>query len=108
SMSKNKIKMTNNDINPVHELIKQEYLCKSLYLDVSSTYIYNTYKRWFQENFGIKKRPPIMQEFTHAMGGLGLKPKAKRVGERSKNKRVQWYSASYNDLYTTFREKNMI
>ena len=42
------------------------------------------------------------------MGRLGLKPKAKRVGERSKNKRVQWYSASYNDLYTTFREKNMI
>ena len=107
-MSKTKLMMISRDINPVHEFIKQKYICESSGIDVSSTYLYNAYKNWSQENFGIKKRPLIIQEFTRTLGELGLKPKAKRMGERSKNKRIQWYSVSYNDLYATFRKKNMI
>lgn len=42
------------------------------------------------------------------MVGLGVKPKSKRVGDQKANKKMQWYSASYNDLYTIFQKKNMI
>ncbi|CAH1768873.1 8344_t:CDS:2 [Entrophospora sp. SA101] len=107
-MSKTKLMMTSRDINPIHEFIKQEYLCKSLDLDLASTYLYNTYKNWFREMFGIKKRPPIVQEFTRAIGELGIKTKSKRVGDQKTNKKMQWYSASYNDIYTIFQKKNMI
>jgi Family of unknown function (DUF5906) len=107
-MSKTKLMMISRDINPVHEFRKQKYICEPSDINVSSTGLYNAYKYWSQENFGIKKRPLIIQEFTRTLGELGLKPKAKRMGERSKNKRIQWYSTSYNDLYTIFRKKNMI
>ena len=49
-----------------------------------------------------------MQEFTRTLGGLGLKSKRRRVGDRKADKKMQWYSASYKDLYTVFRKKNMI
>ncbi|RIA80448.1 hypothetical protein C1645_838671 [Glomus cerebriforme] len=39
---------------------------------------------------------------------LGLKAKRKRVGDRKADKKMQWYSATYNDLYIAFMKKNMI
>ena len=43
-----------------------------------------------------------MQEFTRTLGGLGLKSKRKRVGDRKADKKIQWYLTSYKDLYTVF------
>lgn len=42
------------------------------------------------------------------MAELGLKPKAKRVGDRKSDKKLRWYSGSYNELYTVFQKKNLI
>jgi hypothetical protein len=54
------------------------------------------------------KKPPTIQEFTRALKGIGLEAKRKRVGEWQNDKKVQWYSASFKDLYATFLKKNMI
>ena len=54
------------------------------------------------------KKPPTVQEFTRTLGGLGLIAKRKRVGDRKNDKKMQWYSASYKDLYTVFLKRNMI
>ncbi|GBB84948.1 hypothetical protein RclHR1_11520006 [Rhizophagus clarus] len=53
-------------------------------------------------------KAPTVQEFTHALGELGIKAKQKRVGDRKANKKLQWYSVTYADLYTIFMKKNMI
>jgi hypothetical protein len=36
-----------------------------------------------------------------------LKAKRKRIGDRKADKKMQWYSSSYKDLYTIFQKKNM-
>jgi hypothetical protein len=107
-MTKTKLMMIKRDVNSVHEFIKQEYLRKFEDIDESSSNLYTRYKNWFLHNFGNKKKPSIIQEFTHAMAELGLKPKSKRVGDRSQNKKAQWYLVSYNELYAVFRKKNLI
>ncbi|CAG8646923.1 10618_t:CDS:2, partial [Paraglomus occultum] len=108
-MTKTKLMMVTRDFNAVHEFIKHKYICESSGLDVASSYLYNTFKRWFIEQSHIQgKKPPTIQEFSRALGELGLKSKPKRIGDRKNNKRVQWYEASYESLYTAFRKKNMI
>ena len=42
------------------------------------------------------------------MASIGLQAKQKRIRDRKAGKRLQWYSASYQDLYTTFIKKNII
>ncbi len=88
-MSKTKLMMISRDVNLIHEFIKQKYLHNSLNIDESSSNLYIYYRDWFQYNFSTRKKPFIVQEFTHAMAELGIKPKPKRVGDRSKNKRLQ-------------------
>ncbi|RIA80958.1 hypothetical protein C1645_837789, partial [Glomus cerebriforme] len=66
------------------------------------------FKNWYQEHVDPRKKPPTVQEFTRSLESLGLKAKRKRVGDRKADKKMQWYSATYNDLYTAFMKKNMI
>jgi hypothetical protein len=108
-MTKTKLMMTSRAFNPVHEFIKGEYLRDSnSVLSESSSRLYHIFKEWFGTNIDPKKKPPIIQEFSRAMGELGLKPKCKRVGDRKSNKKMQWYEASYGDLYAIFQKKHMI
>ena len=107
-MTNTKLMMINRDNNIVHEFVKQEYVCQNRDIEEFSSYLYNKFKSWLQDSHGSTKKPSTIQEFTRSLGSLGLKPKQKRVGERKDGKRLQWYSASYNDLYTIFRNKNMI
>ena len=108
SMTKTKLMMINRDNNKIHEFIKERYVCSSRDLEESSSCLYNTFKSWHQDNYGSTKKPPTVQEFTRLLGSLGLKAKCKRVGDRKDNKKMQWYSTSYKDLYTVFQKKNMI
>ncbi len=108
-MTKTKLMMINRDNNVVHEFVKQAYVCESRDIEISSSNLYTSFKRWQSEQLIINnKKPPTVQEFTHALRGLGLEAKQKRVGDRKVGKRVQWYSASYRDLYTTFIKRNLI
>src|ERR1041385_2301951 len=107
-MTNTKLMMINRDNNIVHEFVKQEYVCQNRDIEESSSYLYNRFKSWLQDSYGSAKKPPTVQEFTRTLGGLGLKSKRKRVGDRKADKKMEWYSASYKDLYTIFRKKNMI
>ena len=105
-MTKTKLMMINRDCNPLHQYIKEQFISKSLGISDSSSSFYNIFKTWYAEI--VKKKPPTIQEFSHAMKQLGLTPKSKRIGERSANKKQQWYEVSYSQLYTIFLKKNMI
>ena len=105
-MTKTKLMMINRDCNPLHQYIKERYIIKSFGINESSSHIYSTFKDWYIES--TKKKPLTIQEFSRTMKELGLVPKSKRIGERSANKKMQWYEVSYNQLYTTFVKKNMI
>src|ERR1044072_4087276 len=108
-MTKTKLMMINRDSNIVHEFIKQEFVCNSMNIDTSSSLLYSQFKEWyFMQPISNSKKPSTVQEFTRTLGGLGLIAKRKRVGDRKNNKKMQWYSASYKDLYTVFLKRNMI
>ncbi|RIA80242.1 hypothetical protein C1645_745386 [Glomus cerebriforme] len=107
-MTETKLMMVNRDNNKVHEFIKEKFVRQHEELDMSSSSLYNEFKNWFQEYVNPRKKPLTVQEFTRSLGSLGLKAKCKRVGDRTANKKMQWYSATYNVLYTTFMKKNMI
>jgi hypothetical protein len=108
-MTKTKLMMINRDNNTVHEFIKYEYVCRSRDMEIASSHLYSSFKTWHSEqSLNNHKKPPTVQEFTRALKGLGLEAKQKRIGDRKAGKRLQWYSASYQDLYTTFIKKNMI
>jgi hypothetical protein len=108
-MTKTKLMMINRDNNIVHEFIKHDYVCRSRDMDIASSYLYNSFKTWHSEqSLSNHKKPPTVQEFTRSLASIGLQAKQKRVGDRKVGKRLQWYSASYQDLYTTFIKKNMI
>ena len=94
--------MINRDNNIVHEFVKQEYVCQNRDIEESSLYLYNRFKSWLQDSYGLAKKPSTVQEFTRTLGGLGLKSKRRRVGDWKADKKMQWYSASYKDLYTVF------
>src|SRR2546430_4949786 len=83
-MTKTKLMMINRDNNVVHEFVKQEYhVCESRDIEISSSNLYTSFKRWQSEQPIINnKKPPSVQEFTHALRGLGLEAKQKRVGDR--------------------------
>ena len=107
-MTKTKLMMINRDNNAVHEFIKEKYVCKNQGLEESSSSLYSDFKEWYEACFGPTKKPSNIQEFTCSLASLELKAKQKRIGDRKAGKRVQWYSSSYNDLYTVFMNKNMI
>jgi len=108
-MTNTKLMMINRDNNTVHEFIKHEYVCRSRDMEIASSHLYSSFKTWHSEQFvSNHKKPPTVQEFTRALKGLGLEANQKRIGDRKVGKRLQWYSASYQDLYTTFIKKNMI
>ena len=107
-MTNTKLMMINRDNNIVHEFVKQEYVCQNRDIEESSSYLYNRFKSWLQDSYGSTKKPSTVQKFTRSLGSLGLKVKCKRLGDRKDNRKMQWYSASYKDLYTVFRKKNMI
>jgi Family of unknown function (DUF5906) len=106
-MTATKLMMINRDNNKVHEFIKEKYVIQHKELSESSSGLYHDFKGWF-ETIDAKKRPPTVQEFTRALGELGLKAIRKRVGDRKHDKKMQWYSATYTELYTVFMKKNMI
>jgi hypothetical protein len=107
-MTRTKLMMINRDNNAVHEFIKENYVCQKRDLEESSSRLYKIFKTWFESNIDSKKRPPNVQEFTCSLGSLGLIAKRKRVGDRKNDKKMQWYSATYSNLYATFMKKNMI
>jgi len=80
-MTKTKLMMINRDNNKIHEFIKERYVCSSRDLEESSSYLYNAFKSWHQDNYSSTKKPSTIQEFTCSLGSLGLKPKQKRVGD---------------------------
>jgi hypothetical protein len=107
-MTSTKLMMINRDNNKVHEFIKEKYILQYKDLDEPSSGLYSEFKLWLEGYNDAKKRPPTIQEFTRALAELGLKVKQKRVGDRKANKKLQWYSATYTELYTIFMKKNMI
>ncbi|GES97000.1 hypothetical protein RCL_e4482_RclHR1_10470004 [Rhizophagus clarus] len=107
-MTKTKLMMINRDNNKVHEFIKEKYIIQNRDLNESSSILYHNFKTWFATYVSSNKKPPTIQEFTRALEKLGIKAKQKRVGDRKANKKLQWYSVPYADLYTIFMKKNMI
>ncbi|RIA82361.1 hypothetical protein C1645_835483 [Glomus cerebriforme] len=108
-MTETKLMMVNRNNNKVHEFIKKKFVrYHNEELDMSSSSLYNEFKNWYQEYVNSKKKPSTVQEFTRSLKSLGLDAKQKRVGDQKAGKRLQWYSATYKDLYTTFMKKNMI
>ena len=101
SITKTKLIMINRDNNSIYQFIKENYIYKSLELNVAFSYFYNIFKDWFYIQINIKNKKPLtIQEFTYAIGELELKPKQKRIDNRKDNKRIQWYKTSYENLYT--------
>ena len=106
---KTKLMIINRDNNPIYQFIKENYIYKSLELNITSSYFYNIFKDWFYIQINTKnKKPSTIQEFTYTIGELGLKSKQKRISNRKDNKRMQWYETSYKNLYTIFLKRNMI
>ena len=87
-MTKTKLMMVNRDNNKVHEFIKEKYICQYRDLDSASSHLYTEFKAWLQDNYSSIKRPPTVQEFTHAMEELGLKVKRKRIGDRKADEKM--------------------
>ncbi|GBB93702.1 hypothetical protein RclHR1_22190001 [Rhizophagus clarus] len=107
-MIKTKLMMVNRDNNKVHEFIKEKYIIQHRDLNESSSILYHDFKAWFATYANSNKKPSTVQEFTRALRELGIKAKQKRVGDQKADKRLQWYSATYTNLYTIFMKKNMI